>query len=554
MIRTTLFHRCTGISRIKRAIALTSLVAMLLFDAGSLWEGASPTAFAAAGDNALFTFVPLYGKAGENEVKLVVNTDSAYINHLIFDIVDTGGTPVFDMDGSGDPVSFPLSGASVLGTQTGFTTASGDLGYDIASSNPTSTGAYSALNFAIITADLGLPTGGGGTLSFDTDTAIYVNAQRQGTFGDDYVVLPNEAPIISLPKVDGVDLSSSTTAPSSETPIPTTLVQDVSVSATFTFSVTDNTDASVQRRMQLYKRLDDGSWGYPASATYTNTASRSGTTMTYSRAASLEYASYYKGIYTATDDQGASDTETFYFSTQADDNAPTAVSKAFMTFIGDADTRSNVIASISFTTATDNDDISAYYLWTKAFLITKEILNSDGSRDLLLDTNADETVSDEEFYIGLRSLLAGEDYVSKVTKAEAGSTPYFRITGNDVDQTDGSNYFVPESLGQDVLYIVAADTATTIAGTAVPNFSSFTIVNKIGDFFGSQVTLTTDAGDYDYVVGDGSLDVWDAVYLYRTIIGRADTYPSLQPDYIHSNPYNLPTNVTRDGASSTYDY
>ncbi|MBD3330360.1 hypothetical protein GF354_02410 [Candidatus Peregrinibacteria bacterium] len=519
----------------------------------SVFYPASP-ALAADGDNAVFTFEPLNGKAGENEVKLVVNTDNAAINHLIFDIVDTGGgNPlVFDMTGTNDPVEFPLHNNSVLGSESAFTTISGDIGYDLSSSNPANTASYSALHFATLIADQNLPSGAGGILTYDTDTAIYVDLQRKGTFAGSYTVLPNAAPVISNPAVDGTSLAGSTVAPSAGDTIPTQLVTDVSPPGLFTFDVADSTDASVQRQMKVYKRLDDGSWGYPASPTYTRTLSRSGTDMSFSWSQGLEYGTYYKVEYVATDDQGASDTETYYFSTATDTSPPTQVSQAYMTFISESNTRTDVIGQISFSTTTDNNAVDNYYLWSKDHLVARNIIDSSGNRDLTLDTSGDSTVSDEEFYVGLRALVTSGDYITSISAASAGSTPYFSITGNQVDRYDStaSEYYVPNSLAEDILYVVAADDATKIDGSSGPNFSDFKTVYKAGDTFGAEVTLDHNSTTYNYTVGDGSLNVWDSVYLYRNIIGLFSEYPVLMPDMVHSNPYSYPDNTSTSSTTT----
>lgn len=520
------------------------LIALLLFHPGDL-------VYAFDGEFATFSFEPLHGKAGENEVKLVVNTDDAFINHLIFDIADPSDDLVFDLTGSSDPVLFPLNGDSVLGTETPFTTASGDVGYDLASANPANTASYTNLHFATLVADKNLPEGAGGVLSFDSDTAIYVSATRQGVLGDDYTVLPNAAPVVSSPTIDSASIASSNVAPSASTPLPESLAQNVSVNANFAFAVSDSTDASVARTMKIYKRNDDDSWTYPTSPVYTKSVSRSGTNMTFSQTLSLsnalDYSSYYKLEFIATDDQGASDTETYYFSTQADNTAPNKVSKAKMTFISDDNTRTKVISQISFTTTTDNDSVANYYLWTKAFLVARDILNSDGTRDLALDTNNSGAVSDAEFNVGLRALVSEGDYLSSLSAASANTSPYFSLSGNDVDGEDAEgNLFVPDSLSEDIFYVVAADASINIAAESVPNFSEFKVVEKIGDVFGAEVTMA----DRNYMVGDGSLDVWDAVYLYRNITGLTSQYPVLEPDNIQSSPFTYPANIS---TSSTTD-
>jgi hypothetical protein len=519
-----------------------------------------PIAYAADGDSAVFTFVAANGKAGENEVNFTIDTDNAEINHLIFDIVDPVDNLVFDITGTNDPISFPLTNGSVLESEVTFTTASGDKGYDISSSTPTNTSAYSGTTFAVLTTDKNDATGEGGVLTCDADTAIFVNTVRKGSCAGTYTVLANAAPVISLPAVGGVDLEPSTTAPSALTPVPGVLVTDVAVSATFTFSVTDTTDASVQRKMQLYKRLDDDTWNYPGAATYTNTSSRSGTTMTYSKAPNnLEYSTYYKVVYTATDDQGASDTETYYFSTSADTTAPTQISKAKMTLLSESATRTEVISQISFTTTTDNDDIADYYLWTKSYLVAKDILNSDGTRDLTLDTNVDLSVSDEEYFTAFRTLVTDGNYLATMTKAAANSASYFRITGDDYDRADDNDtpgddsddiYMVTESLADDIIYITASDTSIDITGGSVPNFAPVQIVNKPGDIFGATVTLSLGGDDYSYVVGEGSLDVWDAVNLYRNIIGRPTEFPILLPDMLNSALYSYASNTSKSNATA----
>ncbi len=520
----------------------------------------SPT-FAASGDNALFSFAPLNGKTGENEVKLIVNTDGAAINHLIFDIVDTAAS-FFNIVGSGDPVTFPLSGQSVLGTETPFTTASGDKGYDLASSNPVNTGSYAALNFATLIADKNLPSGAGGTLAFDTDTAIYVNAARKGTFGSSYTVLANAAPSISNTKIDGVDISGSITKPIASMQVPTTLLTNVSTVAAFTYSVTDSTDASIQRVAKFYKRLDDGSWNYPSSPTKTVTFDRIGSNMSFaytlSLSEALSFSSYYKLEYIATDDQGSSNIKTFYFSTSADNVAPTQISKAIMTFISDSNTRSDVIAQISFLASSDNGAIGNYYLWTKSYLVAKNILNSNGTRHLSLDTNVDGNVSDSEFYAALRTLVNSGRYLSSLTLFQAGNTPYMSLTGTNVDSFDNNGtatvvsddvYYVSTSIAQEIFYIVAADVAKTIDGTNVPNFSAFQVVTKFGDVFGAQVDITANSQMYSYMVGDGSLNVWDAVHIYRNAIGRDESYPILMPDMLHTSLYNYPASLSKSAAT-----
>lgn len=512
------------------------------------------------GVNALFSFVSLNGKTGENEVKLVVNTDGASINHLIFDIVDTSAN-FFDMDGSGDPVTFPLTGQSVLGTETPFTTVSGDKGYDLASSNPSNTASYTALHFATLIADKNLPTGAGGTLAFDTDTAIYFNAVRKGTFGSSYSVLANAAPSISNAKIDYLDISGSTVQPSASTPVPAGLLTNVSTTATLTYSISDSTDASVQRVAKLYKRLDNGSWSYSSTPTKTMTYARSGSIMSFSYTLSpseaLNFSTYYKIEYIATDDQGASNTNTFYFSTAADNVAPTQVPKAMMTFISDSNTRSDAISQISFLASSDNSAVGNYYLWTKSYLVSKNILNSNGTRHLNLDTNSDGSVSDSEFYTVLRTLVSTNKYLSSLTLAQAGSTPYMVLTGTNVDSFDNNStsllsddvYYVSTSIAQEIFYIAAADVAQTIEGSNVPNFSAFQVVTKFGDVFGAQVDISANSTTYSYMVGDGSLNVWDAVHLYRNAIGRDESYPILMPDMLHTSMYNYPSSLSRSAAT-----
>lgn len=542
-----------NMGRVKKYVSMLMMVVMI-----SMLHPVEQV-YAAAGDNALFTFVPLNGKVGENEVKLVINTDSAIINHLIFDIVDPTDALTFNIAGnSSDPIIFPLNGQAVLGTESAFTTASGDKGYDLASSDPFNTGSYSALHFATLVADKNLPTGPGGNLAFDTDTAIYVNTNRKGAYGADYAVLPNEAPIIGSPAVEGVSLAGSIVQPSSGNPVPPGLVQNVPMNANFTFSVIDNTDASVQRVMKIYKRLDDGSWNYSGTPSVTATFNRNGNDLTFSSNENVEFGTYYKVEFIATDDQTASDTETYYFSTVTDTTPPTQVGKAKMTFIGDSNDRTDIVSQISFTPSTDDDAVENYYLWTKSYLIAKNIINSDGTRDLALDTGGNSVVSDEEFYIGLRGLVNNNHYVKSTTAVAAGAAPYFRLTGNNVDGFDDNGtagttaddiYFVPDSVADNIFYIVAADGATTAGGVSVPNFSDFQIVRKEGDVFGSEIQITVASANYDYIVGDGSLDVWDAIRSYRNAIGLADSNPIISPDFIHNDLYNYPSNLTTAGAS-----
>jgi hypothetical protein len=561
MTKTTLFRLFIGISR----TSVWVLIPVLIF------FHPSHLAFAADGDNAVFSFAALNGHEGgevenENEVKILVDTDNAEINHLIFDIVDTG---CFDIDGVGDPLSFPLSGQSVLGSEVTFTTASGDKGYDLASSNPFNTGAYSSLHFVTLITDKDDPDGPGCTITLDTDTAIFVNTFRQGTFADSYVVAANQPPAVTNPKVNLVDLTSSTVAPSAGVPVPGTLVTNVDVSGNFAFVATDPTDASVQKKANLYKRLDDDSWGYAGSPTKTYSISRSGTNMNYSWTLSggnvLEYSTYYKIQYIATDDQGASSIDsdagdsTYYFSTQADNNAPTDVTKASVTFFSDSDDRSKVISQISFLNATDNDSVANYYLWTKEYLIAKDIINDDGTRDVSLDLDVNETVSDEEFNVALRELVTDGNFLGSMTYGSAGGTPYFRITGDDVDRVDDNGTpgdleddigMISDSLMEDVIYLVAADGATDVAGTGVSNFGDFMVVAKIGDMFGAQTTLDISGTDYNYIVGDGSLDVWDTVYTYRNIIGLSSQYPVLKADMLHSDYYQPTANYSISGATA----
>ena len=95
---------------------------------------------------------------------------------------------------------------------------------------------------------------------------------------------------------------------------------------------------------------------------------------------------------------------------------------------------------------------------------------------------------------------------------------------------------------EDVFYIVAADKSTNIDGEYMPNFSNFKLVNKIGDVFGAEVEINGNT----FVTGDGSLDVWDSVYLYRNIIGRSVEYPAVVPDMISVDPFVYPGNMAVD--------
>lgn len=535
----------------KKTIALASISLIIL---------PISIAYAAAGDQAAFSFVPLNGKQGENEVKMVVNTDSALINHLIFDIVDSARSTFFDITGSNDPLIFPLTGQNVLGTETPFTTTSGDYGYDLASANPANTGSYSALHFATIIADKNLSSGAGGTLSFDSDTAIYVSGTRKGTYGADYTVLPNQPPTITSPKINNQTLQAGSIAPSALDNSPDGFLSNISVTPTFTFSVSDETDASVIRQLKLYKRLNNGSWNYPSSPTFTKTYARSGNTMTFgytlSAGEALEYSTYYKLQYLATDDQGASDTETFYFSTTADDISPSQVPKAKMTFLSDSDRRTDIISQISFKTSTDNSSVENYYLWTKSYFVSKNILDQDGERSLSLDTNFDGIVSDTEFNNALRELAHSDKFLKKISSTIANTSPLIRLSGEEVDSYDDNGtasdtsddfYYVPESLATDIIYIVAADGALTTNGTLTENFSPLQIVFKEGDFFGAEKQIFTDAGLVSFVTGDGSLDVWDSIYIYRNAIGRASEFPVLVPDVMRDTTYDYPTNISRNG-------
>ncbi len=539
-----LYRRFIGISLTRKLLALQLVLLLALYP--------YQIVFASYGGNGLFYCEPLNGhyvdaenKIGENEIKLMVDTDGAQINHLIFDLLDDS---TYDINGNGsDPIDFPLHNNNVLGTETPFTSVSGDYAYDLASANPTKlSNGSNDIHFATLIADQGDYDGLGGYIAYDTDTAIYVNAQREGDddFDCAYTVAANQPPVINSPAVDSVDLSTSKIAPSAIDPLPITLVQEVSVNPTFTYSVTDITDASVRRRMSVYKRLDDGSWNYSSNTSASANYARSGTDMDFSESASLDYASYYKVVFKAIDDQGAYDEETFYFSTVPDTEPPDPVPRAFMTFISDSNNRNDVISQISFVRTTDNDAIDSYYIWSHEYLVDKDIINKDGTYDLDLDTSGDDVVSEQEFYVALRALVDAGNYVSTTTEAEAISSPYFRITGNDVDKVDGLNYLVIESVMEDIFYVVPADTATTILGVPVPNFGDFIIVNKTGDVFGAEVSLSVQNETVDYITGEGSLDVWDSIYLYRNIIGRNDQYPVLVPDMIYSNPYVYPNELS----------
>lgn len=527
----------------KKTKSFTSL--LLLF---SLLLYPQQATFAASGDNAVFSFIPLHGFAGENEVRLKVNTDGSSINHLIFDIADAeaGNNVVFNITGSNDPVDFPLHNQSVLGTEATFTSASGDLGYDLASGNPANVGSYSALYFATLIADetqSGISLGG--TLSFDTDTAIYVNGARKGTFSSAYTVLPNEPPEIQSGFIGTDNIGSSIIAPDFVNPAPSNMLTDVSVQANFSFTVDDPTDASVNRTMKIFKITQANPNGNPNSPTVSVTQARSGSDTTFSYTLSsgqLEYSTYYKLVYSGTDDQGAIGSETYYFSTQADGTAPNDISKASMTLNSDSNTRTKIISQISFTTTTDNDDISYYYLWSKNYLENKNIFTSAGERDDSLDTNGNSEVSDEEFFQGLRNLIAGSNYITRLSKAAAGAEPLFRITGTMADRQDTSSYHhIDDSLNKDVLYVVAADNAVNINGEDVPNFSEFKTVDKIGDIFGAQVVINGET----FVVGDGSLDVWDSIQLYRNAIGLTGEYPILESDKVHSSDFNYDSTTSK---------
>ena len=112
-----LYRRFTGISLTKKLLALQLVFLLALYP--------YQIVFASYGGNAEFYCLPLNGhyvdsenKIGENEIKLMVDTDGAQINHLIFDLVNN---QTYNIAGSGsDPIDFPLHNNNVLGTETPF--------------------------------------------------------------------------------------------------------------------------------------------------------------------------------------------------------------------------------------------------------------------------------------------------------------------------------------------------------------------------------------------------------------------------------------------------